>query len=873
MTAFHMKTLRPAFVALAALTLALPFTASAAKKSRYADLVLADKPVAYWRLKDTDATTIQNLAPGNDAAALNGTVEGKVELQKLAQKQEQFPDFEPDGTAVQFGEKTGHIQVKDPGANSPLDFKKGDSLTMEAWVSVNALKSGQMVYVIAKGRTGASGVTSQNQNYAMRLKGESGAAHLAFLFRDSDRPPTKADGEQHWHRWTSETGFTTGPGWHHIALTYTFGKGDSLKGYIDSVPVKGTWDMGGKSDAAPVVDDDDLWIGSAMGGKLDATFHGLINEVALYRKTLSESDMKKRFNFVAPPPPAFSRDLPKGEVRVEIVENLGASGTWNFTAPAPVETYAVPAFGFADVPHKYSPKGVRVDRSTPFLLRASALVTLPKGEHKLMLRSLQSARLFVDNKQVALTPFIKPRTDGHEPVPPAPENLPDGLRFARMGHEETWTTIKADGREHLFVFESFIGGKNFRADVGELSVTVQDKDGLFFLLSPKAKVQHTDEGWTAYVKDRRAQLDALNARERAEVAVEETKYWTMRHELARRALAKIPAPVVPQVSAAAPVQNHVDRFIGAKLEGAKVKPAPLTDDYSFIRRLALDTIGVPPTAEQIRQFISDKSKDRRANAIARFLKEPGWADHWVSYWQDVLAENPSILKPTLNNTGPFRFWIHESLTDNKPMDRFATELVMMEGSVYGGGPAGFGIASQNDVPMADRGQIVAQAFLGMNLMCARCHDAPYHDFKQKDLFSLAAMLKQDAEEVPKTSIIPANANIKVGRLVNVTLHPGEKIDPAWTLTKAMNESLPDGIVRDPKSHREELAAFITDSRNTRFAKVIVNRIWKRYLGWGLVEPVEDWETSKASHPELLERLAREFMTHDYDFKHVAGLKS
>src|ERR1051325_10903864 len=191
MTAFHMKTLRPAFVALAALTLALPFTASAAKKSRYADLVLADKPVAYWRLKDTDATTIQNLAPGNDAAALNGTVEGKLELQKLAQKQEQFPDFEPDGTAVQFGEKTGHIQVKDPGANSPLDFKKGDSLTMEAWVSVNALKSGQMVYVIAKGRTGASGVTSQNLNYAMRLKGESGAAHLAFLFRDSDKPATK----------------------------------------------------------------------------------------------------------------------------------------------------------------------------------------------------------------------------------------------------------------------------------------------------------------------------------------------------------------------------------------------------------------------------------------------------------------------------------------------------------------------------------------------------------------------------------------------------------------------------------------------------------------------------------------------------------
>ena len=458
-----------------------------------------------------------------------------------------------------------------------------------------------------------------------------------FLFRDADKAADKADGEKHWHRWTSEAGFAPGSGWHHLALTYTFGKGDSLKGYIDGVSVKGAWDMGGKSDAAPVVDDDDLWIGSAMGGKLDSTLHGRINEVAIYRKALSASDVKKRFNFVPPAPPVFSRDLPKGEVRVELVENLGAAGTWNFTAPAPVETYTTPAFGFTDVPQKYSPKGVRIDRSSPFLMRASALVKLPKGEHTILLRSLQAARLYVDNKLLAQTPFNKPRTDGHESVAPVPDNLPDGLRFARMGHAETWVTMNSDGREHLFVFESFIGTKNFRPDVGELSVTVQNKDGRFTLLAPKAKIPHTDEGWSAYIADRRAQLAALNARKRAEVAAEETKYWTMRHDLARRTLAKLPAPTVPQVSDATTVLNDVDQFIGAKLEAAKLKPAPLADDFSFIRRLALDTVGLPPTPEQIQKFTNDKSPQRRANAITRFLKEPGWADHWVSYWQDVLA--------------------------------------------------------------------------------------------------------------------------------------------------------------------------------------------------------------------------------------------
>lgn len=237
----------------------------------------------------------------------------------------------------------------------------------------------------------------------------------------------------------------------------------------------------------------------------------------------------------------------------------------------------------------------------------------------------------------------------------------------------------------------------------------------------------------------------------------------------------------------------------------------------------------------------------------------------------MLAENPAILKPTLNNTGPFRWWIHESFADNKPMDRFATELIAMEGSVYHGGPAGFGIATQNDVPMADRAQIVSSAFLAMNLACARCHDAPYHDFKQKDLFSLAAMLKQGVQDVPKSSSIPANANIKVGRRIQVTLHPGEKVEPNFPFTALLHGESAASLARDAKNSREQLAAFVTSPENERFAQVMVNRVWKRYLGWGFIEPVDDWENKTASHPELLAWLAREFVVNGYDLKHLARL--
>jgi hypothetical protein len=94
--------------------------------------------------------------------------------------------------------------------------------------------------------------------------------------------------------------------------------------------------------------------------------------------------------------------------------------------------------------------------------------------------------------------------------------------------------------------------------------------------------------------------------------------------------------------------------INARLAAAKVKQTELTDDYAFLRRLSLDCRGTLPTRKEIEAFQGLDAKTRRTWAIDKFLADPGWADQNVSYWQDVLAENPGIVKPTLNNTGPFR---------------------------------------------------------------------------------------------------------------------------------------------------------------------------------------------------------------------------
>jgi hypothetical protein len=173
--------------------------------------------------------------------------------------------------------------------------------------------------------------------------------------------------------------------------------------------------------------------------------------------------------------------------------------------------------------------------------------------------------------------------------------------------------------------------------------------------------------------------------------------------------------------------------------------------------------------------------------------------------------------------------------------------------------------------MAAKAHILAKAFLAADMKCARCHDAPTHPFEQADLFGLAGMLAGKPQKIPASSTIGAREGGRVPA-VPVTLKAGDQVEPKWTLARYGPREVPPELLSTRASSRERLAALITSPRNTRFAPVIVNRLWKRYLGAGIVEPVDDWDSgAEPSHPQLLADLAREFTIHDYDLKHVARL--
>lgn len=840
---------------------------NAAEPVRLTDVMAADQPVVWWRFDGAKDAAL-DLAPASSLKVLSGRIVGAVKTDAEGPRPPLFPATEPSSTAIEFKGDGASIRLQDPGDNSPLDFQNGDAITMEAWVNVVKLGNGQQMYVIGKGRTKNKDVAAENQNFALRLSGEKGQACISFLFRDADNRPGK---QEDFHRWTAMEGFAVDSGWHHIAVTYVFGEPESLRGYSDGKPVAGKWDYGGATKEAPVVDNDELWIGSSMGGNPSSTFHGQIDEVALYRTALSAERLALRYVAVEPPSYETPEELITADhVLIEVFQGIPDKQNFKFAVPKPSEQMVWPYFALTELPQKYTSHGVRGDWSNPLMLRLQSRVTFPAGEIALRVRSRGASRLLIDGELIAENKYPTRGGDGHNEMYPQPNNEAEALRGLPPGDQDIVGRYRSTGKPCRVQLDVYVGGKKHRLELGETVVAwspAENDPATAVIAAPRGDTpRFTNAGWEAFAPS--LSMAEMNQRRRHEASREWTTYWDRRHAQARTELATF-SPIAVPVSPAG--ETPIDAFLNAKLATANVKPLPVVDDASYLRRLCLDTIGTVPTPEIRSAYFEQPLEQRRGWLIERLLGDAGWADHWVGYWQDVLAENPNLINPTLNNTGPFRWWLHEAFEDNRPFDRFATELILMEGSTHYGGPAGFGVASQNDSPMAAKAHVLAQAFLGMEMKCARCHDAPYHPFTQKDLFSLAAMLQRDSLKVPKTSTIPGDPAALQSLLVKVTLKPGESIPPDWPFAEELSGKFAVDMLLNPNDRREQLAALITSPHNRRFGQVIVNRMWQRYFGRGLVEPADDWEHGEPSHPDLLNWLERELIASGYNLKHVARL--
>ena len=948
----------------------------------------ADDPILEWRF---------------DGAAAAGAWLGKYGTLADGPRPPKYPGFATDNQAMSFVGHEGAIVVSDHERGGFMDvrFGPGQTFAFETWVRFRSISKGGFAYVLGKGRHVQHGeeFPENNQNYSVRFLGTDSGAQFGILFT-SEHPQTK---ERAWHRWWSNPSIPA-TGWHHVALQFTFGDADSLQAWIDGKLVDGRWEESGATDLPPVQDADDLVIGTGFTRGESSSFNGWLDNLAIYRSKLDPQQMSLRYQYV-PPPPAVTREMiPAGRVLVQISEQgVPESSGWP-DEPEVTESYVEDVFGFFEVPHKYVATGVRGDRRNPAHMRASALVQLPGGRHRLLLRGRGLSRLLIDGKEVLEN---GPRTldsEGHTPLAVQEDYLDLGpdFRFAPPGNRDAWCEFETPGGEHFVILETMLGNikgkQKQRPELGETvaAISLAGSESWSLLSPGQRHVPYTDAGWAAYEEERRQWLQVVNRSARAAQRAEHAEYWDSRRQAAREWLASVPAVPVPALPEGYTAANPIDHFVAARIDqvsaeaeqeqqssvdyfeqigplleqrcydchqGGKAAgglrlsdresvlrggesdgpaitpgdqqhsailqritssdpevrmppkgapltaeqiallrqwidagavwpqfdvdnftPAPLADDLTFLRRVTLDTVGVTPSEAEIEQFqrelqalrnadAASTENDPRARVIDRLLADQRWADHWMGYWLDVLAENPNMINPTLNNTGPFRWWLYESLLDNKPLDLFVTELIRMEGSERFGGPAGFATATQNDLPMAAKGIIVSSAFLGVEMKCARCHDAPAHSSRQEDLLQLAALLRQGSVQLPETSSVPVDRLHQTGRtpLIQVSLSPGATIEPAWPFPEFCDPNVADLLGEYPESGRDRLAVLITAPQNERFAQVMVNRIWERLLGRGLVGNVSDWERAGPSHPDLLRWLAREFVASGYDLQAISRL--
>lgn len=815
--------------------------------------------------------------------------------------------------ALVLKKECGWLRVPDSLDAGPLDFTAGDAITLEAWVKIDSIGKNANVYIVGKGRTYESS-RIENQNYALRLRESSGTARVSFLFATAD----SATAVPTYHRWTSDKGFAPDDAWHHVAVSYQFGTPGSVKGFIDGESTKGKWDMGGETKLPPITDNDSLWIGSSRGGDPSNSLIGAIDDVRIHRTIVSAAEIARR-RVIVPRPPQWIEGLEPSRVTMTLHPGVKGHTAWPLSWPSEAFRFSTPALAIPRLPMRYDSGGVRNPWQSPLLLRAYCKTPLPVGDAELLLRSPGLARLWVDGQTVLTTPAHRTSPSAHQPFEVYKSDLP-WLRVPRVGDVEQRAKVTLDNRPHEVVLEQIVGADGLRSETGDTTVAVRSEDGMFYLVGPNSFDSRplTDEGWHRYRSEFDREISKLENELRRTANDRERDFWDQRHNVAREYLAKLEPLNIPLPTTGLQNETIVDRYIHSKLlpqladksvprtdesvpraerdsGQRKTSPTPTTtsiqanpqpdallsilenhgpvDDRTFLRRIYLDCIGIPPTADQVAAFLKDPSPNKRQRRIDELLADPRWADHWTSYWQDVLAENPSILKPSLNNSGPFRFWIHDALLDDKPMDRFVTELVRMEGDKYGGGPAGFGIAAENDVPMAAKAHVLANAFLAVEMKCARCHDAPNHPWTQGELFGLAAMLERKSIKVPASSSVPKAFFDRKGNSssISVSLTPGDEIAPKWPFNDFGPQEVDPKLLGRGDSPRERLAAYLTRAENTRFPQVIVNRVWQRFMGWGLVDSQIDWLGSNPRNLELLEYLGRELVTSGYSLKHLAAL--
>ena len=335
----------------------------------------------------------------------------------------------------------------------------------------------------------------------------------------------------------------------------------------------------------------------------------------------------------------------------------------------------------------------------------------------------------------------------------------------------------------------------------------------------------------------------------------------------------------------------VDRTVGGALVKNGVQPNKQTDDFVFVRRVYLDVAGRIPTDVEARDFLNDKDPEKRRKIIDQLLISDGYRSHLFNWLADLLRHREKLRRSNFNH---YERWLKDQIAQNSPWNEMVYAMLTAEGTLASSGPTGY-LLRDPGMPL-DNLSNTLNIFLSANVSCAQCHDHPLADWTQREFYELAAFFgatdvsDRDPRKVGNKLKLPDGsiskqdvASAVAQNLARVhtksfqtlkfpddyaysDVEPGSPVDPLlfiWgdeELTVEVDE-------KDPGKLRENFAEWLTHKENPRFAIAIANRLWKRFFGLGVQEPLEDLDDlTKASNPELLQLLGKVMVAADFDLR-------
>ncbi len=313
--------------------------------------------------------------------------------------------------------------------------------------------------------------------------------------------------------------------------------------------------------------------------------------------------------------------------------------------------------------------------------------------------------------------------------------------------------------------------------------------------------------------------------------------------LARRAPALPDAPV--------PDGSPVDRLLHGYFASHK-STASRVDDRLLIRRLTLDVIGELPSPSDVRAFVADRAPDKRARLVARLLADQRrYAEHWLSFWNDLLRNDYRGTGYIDGGRRQITAWLYAALANNLPYDQFVASLVNPVPGTEGftKGIVWRGVVNASQAPEMQAAQNISQVFMGVNLKCASCHDSFINEWQLSDAYGLASIYADQPLEM-------VECDRPTGKTAAMKF--------LYADLGSIDSSSPRAVRLDQLMHA------LVGPTNGRLARTVVNRLWARFMGRGLVEPVDDMEQA-AWHPDLLDWLAEDLVAHGYDLKRTMAV--